>query len=90
MHGAPNPNLKPSIVIVILPQHAAEIRKAVKYWGEIRTGIPTQCVVRSSYGGSCHNSAYRSIVQRAGKYDDPKYNHNEGAFDQYCNNVALK
>ncbi|KAJ3489077.1 hypothetical protein NLI96_g2378 [Meripilus lineatus] len=36
--------IKPSFLVVILPKHAPEIRHRVKYWGNVITGIPTQCV----------------------------------------------
>lgn len=37
----------PDLIVVVLPEHAAELRKVVKNWGDVSTGIPTQCVVSS-------------------------------------------
>ncbi|TDL23829.1 Piwi-domain-containing protein [Rickenella mellea] len=34
----------PSIIIVVLPDSAAEIRKLVKQWGDMTQDTPTQCV----------------------------------------------
>jgi hypothetical protein len=33
------------MIIVILPQSAAELRLQVKRWGDITRGVATQCVV---------------------------------------------
>ncbi|KAA1473082.1 Piwi-domain-containing protein [Dentipellis sp. KUC8613] len=35
---------KPKLVLAILPTNAAELRRALKAWGETGVGIPTQCV----------------------------------------------
>lgn len=42
----------PHMIIVILPQSAAEIRSKVKFWGDAFRGVATQCVVSlsTSYG----------------------------------------
>ncbi|GJE90868.1 argonaute-like protein [Phanerochaete sordida] len=40
---------KPSFVLVILPQNAGPLRKAVKQWGDMIEGIPTQCVRAGKY-----------------------------------------
>lgn len=37
----------PDFMLVILPEHAAELRKATKWWGDVLRAVPTQCVVRS-------------------------------------------
>ncbi|TDL22764.1 Piwi-domain-containing protein [Rickenella mellea] len=37
-------HIRPSIIIIILPDSAAEIRRAVKQWGDITRDTPTQCV----------------------------------------------
>ena len=71
---------RPGLVVVILPQSAGPLRKAVKQWGDLMQGIPTQCVV--SPGTQLRRRRPHFCYQRAGKY--------ESANDQYCNNVALK
>ncbi|TFY67158.1 hypothetical protein EVG20_g4046 [Dentipellis fragilis] len=35
---------KPKLVLAVLPTNAAELRRALKVWGETFVGIPTQCV----------------------------------------------
>jgi eukaryotic translation initiation factor 2C len=43
---------KPSriaLIICILPYPAAEIRRAVKHFGDVESGIPTQCIVSAVY-----------------------------------------
>jgi eukaryotic translation initiation factor 2C len=35
----------PSLLVVILPQTAADLRNAVKHFGDIVMGAPTQCIV---------------------------------------------
>lgn len=37
---------RPDFVLVVLPDDAEPIRRAVKFWGDIDRGVPTQCVVR--------------------------------------------
>ena len=37
---------KPSFILVILPPGGDDLRKEVKYWGDVQMGIATQCVVR--------------------------------------------
>jgi hypothetical protein len=39
----------PSLLIVILPQTAADLRTAVKHFGDVSMGVPTQCIVRFCY-----------------------------------------
>ncbi|EIM82439.1 Piwi-domain-containing protein [Stereum hirsutum FP-91666 SS1] len=34
----------PDFVLVVLPDDAEPIRRAVKFWGDIERGVPTQCV----------------------------------------------
>jgi len=34
----------PTIVVAMLPSSAAEIRKEIKHWGDVRVHVPTQCV----------------------------------------------
>lgn len=41
----PAVNNPPSIIIVVLPDSAGEIRKLVKQWGDMKEDIATQCVV---------------------------------------------
>jgi hypothetical protein len=36
---------KPELIIVILPQSAADLRAAVKQFGDVTMGVPTQCIV---------------------------------------------
>ena len=51
------PNQRPpkpkgiALIICILPFPATEIRRAVKHFGDVETGIPTQCIVslRATY-----------------------------------------
>ncbi|KAI0032239.1 Piwi domain-containing protein, partial [Vararia minispora EC-137] len=40
-------NHRPQFVLVILPESAEEIRRAVKYWGDSECGVPTQCIRQS-------------------------------------------
>jgi hypothetical protein len=35
----------PTLVVVLLPERAAEFRAEVKRWGDLHTGIMTQCLV---------------------------------------------
>lgn len=34
-----------TMILVVLPDNAAEVKKDTKYWGDIKEGIITQCVV---------------------------------------------
>ncbi|CDO70771.1 hypothetical protein BN946_scf184798.g86 [Trametes cinnabarina] len=34
----------PELIIVILPNNAADLRRRVKHWGDIKMKVPTQCV----------------------------------------------
>jgi hypothetical protein len=47
--GAPNAierKIKqPELIIVILPQSAADLRAAVKHFGDVTMGVQTQCIV---------------------------------------------
>ncbi|KZT69027.1 Piwi-domain-containing protein [Daedalea quercina L-15889] len=36
--------ISPAIIIVLLPANAPELRRAVKHWGDVTRGIPTQCL----------------------------------------------
>ncbi len=38
----------PQLMLVILPEFAADIKREVKYWGDIKRSVPTQCVVSLS------------------------------------------
>jgi eukaryotic translation initiation factor 2C len=38
-----------ALIICILPFPATEIRRAVKHFGDVERGIPTQCIVSSMY-----------------------------------------
>ncbi|KAF7796477.1 hypothetical protein EIP86_007654 [Pleurotus ostreatoroseus] len=57
IHGAPRVTdsagrsvmPRPSIILVILPRDALEMRKQVKQWGDVQHGIPTQCVRGGKY-----------------------------------------
>ncbi|EIN05853.1 Piwi-domain-containing protein [Punctularia strigosozonata HHB-11173 SS5] len=40
----PGKNPHPTIIIVILPDSSADIRRAVKHWGDASRDVPTQCV----------------------------------------------
>lgn len=43
----PNGNMQtPSFMLAVLPRDALEIRRQIKQWGDMRAGIPTQCIVR--------------------------------------------
>lgn len=41
----PGPPIE-QFLLVVLPEHALELRKQVKYWSGVIEGYPTQCVVR--------------------------------------------
>lgn len=36
---------KPQLILVMLPANAADCRRTVKHWGDIKMTISTQCVV---------------------------------------------
>ncbi|KLO14205.1 Piwi-domain-containing protein [Schizopora paradoxa] len=38
------PNTPPSLIVVVLQDNTADIKKQVKQWGDIIQGVPTQCV----------------------------------------------
>ena len=40
-----NVNQEPQLILVILPQAAADLRLQVKNWGDVEKGVATQCVV---------------------------------------------
>jgi eukaryotic translation initiation factor 2C len=44
----PKPD-RTAIIICILPFPAVEIRRAIKHWGDVEAGIPTQCIVSFLY-----------------------------------------
>ncbi|KAF7789534.1 hypothetical protein EIP86_000480 [Pleurotus ostreatoroseus] len=48
------------LVLIILPRDAAPLRKLVKQWGDMRHGIPTQCVRGGKWEKS--NDQYRNNV----------------------------
>ncbi|KLO09063.1 Piwi-domain-containing protein [Schizopora paradoxa] len=50
----------PAMILVILPDNAAETKRAVKYWGDIKEGIVTQCVKSSKIMGA--NDQYLNNV----------------------------
>lgn len=54
------------LILVILPQTAPDIRKEVKQWGDIETGVPTQCVradkLTKANNQYCNNVALKSVV----------------------------
>lgn len=57
-------SLPPSpLIIVILPLSAADIRKDVKQWSDVTTGVPTQCVrenkLRNVNNQYCNNLALK-------------------------------
>jgi len=41
-------NQKPTLIVVVLPNYAGDIYNAVKHFGDITFGIPTQCLKSSS------------------------------------------
>lgn len=79
----------PQLVLVFLPNSATECRREVKHWGDIDTGVSTQCVVRRTspvLNGMGLISQFRD--KRGGKWNGPRMTPNQ--LDQYCNNLALK
>jgi eukaryotic translation initiation factor 2C len=68
------------LLLIILPDDAAALRKAVKHWGDAIRGIPTQCVVRVS--PFPEKPIHLTFSQKAGKA--------KTANDQYNNNLILK
>jgi eukaryotic translation initiation factor 2C len=61
-------SLPPSpLIIVILPLSAADIRKDVKQWSDVTTGVPTQCVrenkLRNVNNQYCNNLALKSVTR---------------------------
>lgn len=80
----PVQNPQATIILVVLPQNAAVLRREVKQWSDMLRGVPTQCVVCTAF--LLHNRLLLSVSipfsQRQGKY--------EKSNDQYCNNLALK
>jgi len=43
----PDPTKPPTMMLVVLQDNTAEVKKAVKQWGDIELGVPTQCVKSS-------------------------------------------
>jgi len=43
----PDTTKPPSMIVVVLQDNSAEVKKAVKQWGDIEQGVPTQCVKSS-------------------------------------------
>lgn len=41
----PDVNKPPTMIVVVLQDNTADIKKQVKRWGDIGVGVPTQCVV---------------------------------------------
>ncbi|KAF9072959.1 Piwi domain-containing protein [Rhodocollybia butyracea] len=60
-----NPNLgksgPPPLLVVILPQNAAEVRHRVKHWGDVRAGIITQCI-REGKLARANNQYFNNIA----------------------------
>jgi hypothetical protein len=58
-------NLKrtPQLVLVILPQSAAELRQQVKQWGDVDRGIATQCVVSALSASGVRESPFDSLIR---------------------------
>lgn len=58
-------------VLVILPKEAAEARAAVKRWGDVMRGIPTQCVrsnkIRNVNNQYCNNVALKINARLGGQ-----------------------
>ncbi|CAL1713053.1 unnamed protein product [Somion occarium] len=42
-------SIPPTIIVVILPSSAAQIKKQVKYWGTVTKSVATQCVKAGKY-----------------------------------------
>ena len=40
-----NPPQKPHLILVVLPENAADVKLTVKRWGDIERGVVTQCIV---------------------------------------------
>ncbi|KIP09095.1 hypothetical protein PHLGIDRAFT_116659 [Phlebiopsis gigantea 11061_1 CR5-6] len=61
---------KPGLLVVILPQSAGPLRKAVKQWGDMVEGIPTQCVRADKYETAndqyCNNVALKINARTGG------------------------
>ncbi|KII88705.1 hypothetical protein PLICRDRAFT_41918 [Plicaturopsis crispa FD-325 SS-3] len=53
----------PDLIFIILPESAAEIRRAVKRWGDVQVGVVTQCVKESK-------------IKRAAQRNDTQYGNN--------------
>lgn len=71
-----------ALIIAILPYPAPDIRRAVKHFGDVQEGIPTQCIV-IGIDISLLILDWRHF-QRVDKLKSGN------SLNQYCNNVALK
>ncbi|KAI0670510.1 Piwi domain-containing protein [Trametes maxima] len=69
---APPHKIGPQLILVILPQNAAECRRRVKFWGDIARSVSTQCVRSpkwNSMGGRdqyCNNVALKINARLGG------------------------
>lgn len=68
-----NPNCpvkdpQPTFMLVVLPENAAVLRREVKQWSDMMSGIATQCVVRST------NSFSVALVAHGWGYHSDKEN----------------
>ncbi|EKM56056.1 uncharacterized protein PHACADRAFT_257103 [Phanerochaete carnosa HHB-10118-sp] len=62
-NGRPSQEMqKPDFMLVILPEHAPELRKATKWWGDVLRGIPTQCVRHGKYNNQKRQDQYCNNV----------------------------
>ena len=71
---------RPNLLVVILPDVAAEAREAVKLWSDTVAGVPTQCMVVIM----TPSLTVRLI------FSYQKLSKIRSANDQYCTNIALK
>ncbi|CCM05785.1 uncharacterized protein FIBRA_08018 [Fibroporia radiculosa] len=66
VRGAP-PGTAPSLLLVLLPNSAAEIRRKVKHWGDVTVGVPTQCIRQGKWEPAkdqyCNNVALKQVAQ---------------------------
>ncbi|EJF65736.1 Piwi-domain-containing protein [Dichomitus squalens LYAD-421 SS1] len=70
------PGEEPQLVLVFLPNSATECRRDVKHWGDISTGVSTQCVRGGKWNGPrmtpnqldqyCNNLALKINVRLMG------------------------
>ncbi|KAI0721640.1 Piwi domain-containing protein [Cerioporus squamosus] len=52
---------RPHLILVMLPANAADCRRAVKHWGDIKTAISTQCV-RSGKWERCNDQYCNNVA----------------------------